>query len=133
MVMMWNRPEKLKGFELRDMLVREALLVPTRPDSGVSTVLHMRPRKTGTKSSEAYWYEFTFYSVQPDKIVEHCSGLIHMLYSSREGTVEEKVADVEESKRLVAEYTRMSQICKRTEKPEEFYSALEILGMQWGK
>ncbi|KAL9113103.1 MAG: hypothetical protein Q9227_002715 [Pyrenula ochraceoflavens] len=129
---MADKTQKVQGYEIRDVLVGRALVLPTGAESGVSTVLHMRPRKTGTKASNVFWYEFVFYSEQPTEIVEHCSGLIHILYYSNTSSVEEKAADVEESRNLVAEYTHMSQTCKRSEKPEEFYRARELLGMQWG-
>lgn len=130
---MANQTEKVQGFELRDILVSEALVLPTGPEQGASTVLHMRPRKTGTKAQESFWYEFTFYSEQPERIVEHCSGLVHILYSSGKSSVEQMAAEVEDSKRLISEYTDLLQVCNRSEKPEEFYRARELLGIAWGK
>ena len=78
----------LKAFEFRDVIIGHALIIPSN-DEGVSMELHMKPRKAGTKSTDAPWWEFTIYSLpKRGEYIEHCSGLMQIQYESNPNELE---------------------------------------------
>ncbi|KAI0415269.1 putative polyketide synthase [Xylaria grammica] len=127
-----DKDQKAKGFELRDVLVSRAVVVPSG-ETGISTLLHMKPRKSRAGGSYSVWYEFTFYS-QPEgeDVVEHCSGLLRIEYSPQTSDNETNVEEAAECKSMRDEYTRYFHTCKRIVKPEHFYDAWRACGLEWG-
>ncbi|KAJ8131128.1 hypothetical protein O1611_g2501 [Lasiodiplodia mahajangana] len=124
-----RKASKIQGFELRDVLIGDTISVPSG-ETGVSTALHIKPRKAGTRSRDSFWYEFTFYSEQKDKdIVEHCSGLLQIQYSPDD---EMDLEDIAECQNMREVYEKNLPGCKKSMKPERFYDAWRSCGLEWG-
>ncbi|KAJ8122817.1 hypothetical protein ONZ43_g1083 [Nemania bipapillata] len=130
-----DKTKKVQGFELRDILVGDAIDIPPG-DTGISTGLHMKHRKVGTRSRESFWYEFTFYSELKDQeVVERCSGLLRIQYTQQTSEAEmdtEDAEDIAECERMRKEYAKYLLICKKSIKPERFYDAWRSCGLEWG-
>ena len=123
----------VEGFELRDIIIGHALVV--HPDDvGVAFNLHIRPRKIGTKGTDASWLEFTLYS-QPKDLdhIEHCSGLIQIQYKPQDGNLAPHSEATREWESCREEYARYQQECTNFEGKEEFYAKWASRGMQYGK
>lgn len=120
-------------FEFRDVTMGRALLVPDS-DRGVEIFTSLKPRKTGMRSREAPWYEYTFYSLQEDSgHNEHSSGLVKIEYKPSGDLIEgdtETIAEVEGHKQ---EYKAAIQECTVSMKREEIYARLFTHGMQFSK
>lgn len=122
----------VEGFEFRDIIFGRALIIPT-DDKGIGMTLHVRPRKIGTKGTDASWLEFTVYSnPSVSEHIEHCSGLIQVQYESkedREGGQNESTRDWDACRR---EYLECKGHCTDLETSEDFYAKLASRGMQYG-
>lgn len=125
-----DKSANVEGYELRDVVIGRALVVPTT-ERGIATALHMKKRRVGTKANEAFWYEFTLYSEPLDQEpVEHCSGLLQIQYKNQE----ELDPEVAASCQLLKEHhLRLQGRCTKAVKPERFYEDWTDLGIQWGK
>ncbi|KAI0451648.1 putative polyketide synthase [Xylaria acuta] len=127
-----DNTQNIQGFELRDVLVSRDITIPPG-ETGVSTVLHIRPRKVGTKASESFWYDFALYSEpRVQEIVEHCSGLLRIQYIPQTSDNEMDAEDIAECENMKEEYANYLPICKKTIKPEHFYDAWRSCGLEWG-
>ncbi|KAI3336843.1 putative polyketide synthase [Xylariaceae sp. AK1471] len=127
-----NKTKKVQGFELRDILLGRAIAIPSG-ETGISTVLHIKPRKAGTRATESFWYEFTIYSEPKcQEIVEHCSGLLRIQYSPQTSNDEMNAEDTAECESMREEYAKYLLICKKYIKPERFYDAWRSRGLEWG-
>ena len=127
-----SEDKTVKGFEFRDIIIGRALIVPS-DDHGVSMTLHIRPRKIGTKGTDASWMEFTVYSQSKDsEHIEHCSGLIQTQYEARTEVSDSEDEEIREWHGCKDEYLRCQKACTDTVNMEEFYSDLASRGMQYG-
>ena len=119
---------KVEGFELREVTIGPAIVVPLT-NSGVSTSLHLS-HSPDTRATESSRYKFSLYSEPKDDLpVQHCSGLIQIEFTSREGTNAETPAFQQHLKK---KYSRLHEDCTKAIKPERFYEAWASVGLQWG-
>ncbi|KAI1124687.1 putative polyketide synthase [Nemania abortiva] len=127
-----DKEREVQGFELRDILIGDAVIIPSG-EVGISTALHIKPRKSGTRAREPFWYEFTFYSESGDQeVLEHCSGLLWVQYSPQTGDEELDAENVAECEAMRKEYVKHLPTCKKSIKPERFYDAWRSYGLGWG-
>ena len=125
--------KKLKGFEFRDVIIHHALMIPSN-DEGVSMELHMKPRKVGTKGTEAPWWEFTVYSLpKGGDYLEHCSGLVEIQYESKPSELEGTEEATREWEAYKREYAECQRVCTDAVKPEDFYAKWDARGLNYGK
>ena len=122
----------IDGYELRDILVGKALVVPS-DEQGIEVVLHIRPHRIGTKAETAPWYEFSIHShPDADTWVEHCSGLVSISYASPPNVVEKGSEKIAEQKEYAAQYDKAKASCNLDITPRQFYESLENIGMLYG-
>ena len=70
--------DEILGFELRELSVSKALVIPNN-ETGAEIYVSLRRRKVGMGSSAGPWYEFSYYSCQEgDVFVEHAAGLLQI-------------------------------------------------------
>ena len=125
---------KVQGFELRQVLLSRPPTIPI-DDTGIAMTLQVKQHRSGTKSTESSWHEFTFYSEpmtgEEREISEHCSGLLQIHYSVEAGEYE---FEIEATTDLTAadEYAKCEEACKEEIKPQEFYHAWKSRGIHWG-
>ena len=129
-----DKTKTVQNYELRDILINRAFIVP--PDEGISMVLHMKPRKIGTKGTDAPWLEFTVYSQSNDgEYTEHCSGLLQILYCSDMNEKERVAEAAAEWKALQDDYADAQRVCTGNYTPEYLYDVLALKNrdMYYGK
>ena len=124
--------KKLKGFEFRDVVIGHALVIPSN-DEGVSMELCMKSQKSGTKSTDSSWLEFTVYS-QPKggEHVEHCSGLMQIHYEAKPTELSSTEEPEQEWKAYQQEYAECQRVCREFVKPEDFYAKWDARGLNYG-
>ena len=91
-----DKSNALKGFELRDIRFNKAPVVPSE-DSGIVLSLRIKPYKNGVGTMGDSCLQFSFYSEQVDKVEEHCSDLVQVLYSVQTGEGETDAEDAGEA------------------------------------
>lgn len=124
---------KIKAMEFRDINIDRALVIPSN-DEGVTMELHMKPKKAGTKSTGNPWWSFTVYSVpKGGEHVEHCSGLMQILYDSTTTGLESTDEAAQEWKASQQEYADCKRACTDSVKSEDFYDKWDSRGLNYGK
>ena len=124
----------VKEYEFRDILISRALVVPA--DEDVAMVIHIKPRKIGTKGTDTPWLEFTVFSQSNDgECAEHSSGLLQIVYHSDENEGERLEEAAAEWASLRQEYADAQRVCTETMSEEYFYQelALKKRDMAYGK
>ena len=127
-----DESKTVHSYELREIGLYRALVIPAEGDD-VKMMLHLKPRKNGSKATEMPWYEFTVYSVTKDnEHTEHCSGLIRARYVSEHEGDDETIEDNAEWNELKTEYKNLQQVCTKEVKPRDFYDKWNSHGMGFG-
>ena len=122
-----SRP--IAGYELRDIIISKAIVVPT-DDSGIETMLNVRPYRQGTQSLDAAWQEFQLYS-RKDTWELNCSGLIRIDYKTSPNTVFVD-EDALTAERYAGQYHAVQDACSRLQPPRDFYEQLNSIGLYYG-
>ncbi|PKX97535.1 type I polyketide synthase [Aspergillus novofumigatus IBT 16806] len=120
---------EIEGFELRDILIGKAIVVPA-DDPGVEMVLSLRPWRLGSRATTSAWHEFTLYTRQEgwDK---NCSGLIQVKYKESKNPL--FVDEDRESDQVFREtYLETFGDCPKSENPRQFYEHLTTIGLYYG-
>ena len=120
------------SYEFRDIILSRAFVIP--PEEKITMMLHLKPRKIGTKGQEKPWYEFTVYSESSDfEHVEHCSGLIKIQYFSESDQAGAAAELDAEWKALSEQYAECKAACKKPIKIVDFYKKWNDRGIQYGE
>lgn len=122
--------QRIKTLRLRDIqIVTPAVM---SDDSDLECTIRLRPRRTGNRESSATWMEFSVSSCHTgEDLRENCFGLIQVEYEpshSGSGVSE----DEHEFTAVKAAYLKYQQACESLEEPEEFYSELSSIGLNYG-
>ncbi|KAF9875052.1 hypothetical protein CkaCkLH20_07318 [Colletotrichum karsti] len=121
--------QPIEGYELRDVIIGKALVVPQDED-GVETMLTVKPSRLGSRTNASTWEEFQLYS-RKESWELNCSGLIRICYKD---TVNSAFAN--EDRILADKYAeqnrRISDVCSRHQNPRQFYGNLESIGLRYG-
>ena len=126
------KDKSAEGFQFRDIIIGHALVLDPS-DKGVPITLHIRPRKIGTKGTDASWLEFTLYSQSKNpEYIEHCSGLIQIQYKPQDGSLGEHSEAAREWNTCKEDYAECQRNCTNSERKEEFYAKWASRGMQYG-
>ena len=119
----------IAGYELRDILIGKAILVP-EDISGVELMLTFKPFRNGSKSLAATWHEFQLHS-RREAWELNCSGLIRVVYKTETNPVFLN-EEVLEARRFAGEYQKVRQDCFVIEHPRHFYDHLSSTGLYYG-
>lgn len=118
----WAKSQEPKGFNLREVTIGQALVIPSDTD-GIETSITLRPQSEGNRVSSDVWFEFFVYSVSEDnRWTEHCRGLISIDKSGADNTTADDAC-------LAAD---MEQCCTQEVPIGEFYERLAGLGLGYG-
>ncbi|OBR04783.1 Beta-ketoacyl synthase domain-containing protein [Colletotrichum higginsianum IMI 349063] len=123
--------QTVDGYELRDVIIGKALVVPQDED-GVETMLTVKPSRLGSRTNNAssVWQEFQLYS-RKESWELNCSGLIRIRY---EAPAHSSFAD--EDRILAGQYAEqarsIAEACSRHQNPRQFYGNLESIGLHYG-
>ena len=119
----------IAGYELRDVIISKAIVVP-EDDSGVETMLTLKPFRLGSQALTASWQEFQLYSRTEDWEL-NCSGLIRVDYETEKNpTFADE--DALEAKRHSLRYQQIREDCPRSQNPRQFYDNLGAIGLYYG-
>lgn len=126
-----DETKELTGFDLRDINIGKALIVPHDED-GIETMIQLRPWRTSSQTATALWQHFTISSRAKDQDwQEHCSGLICSRYkASKLGPFPDE--DDNENKQYLHKYNTVKSECSRVGSPRHFYQGLETIGLKYG-
>lgn len=123
--------KKAAAFNLRDVRVGKAVVIPDN-DVGVEIVLKIRSRKTGSRSNDASWLEFTIFSSDDEKTLsENCSGLLSIEYVVSNAT-SAQLEKSSEDKTLQEKYETYSSKASSQDNVPAFYTNLAEAGLSYG-
>ena len=122
----------IKGYSLRNIVIRQALVVPEQSGE-VETMLTLRPYNESARASSDTWQEFCVFSVTEDNHwTEHCRGLISLQQESSlnevDGDIQGRAAQASNAK-IISEAEAK---CDITLDVKEFYRSLQALGLDYG-
>jgi acyl transferase domain-containing protein len=123
---------KLKGFQLRDISIKSALIIPDTKD-GVETRISLSPMDESSLENSKIWKRWRVSSYNPTGTnwIEHCTGYITTEYEATPGPVDggiEAEAEAQAWKNALKEsYDR----CKTPSKVP--YDDLETIGLAFGR
>lgn len=124
-----DETQPIEGYELRDVLIGKAIVVPQDED-GIETMLTFKPSRLGSRTNASDWQEFQLYS-RKETWDLNCSGLIRLHYQSAHNAT---FADEDEIQ--AAEYASRSrevtQVCSRHQNARQFYGHLDSIGLHYG-
>lgn len=121
--------QEIEGYELRDVIIGKALVLPQEED-GVEVMLTLTPYRLGTRVNKSVWQEFQLYS-RKERWELNCSGLIRICYRAASNP-----AFADESHLQAGEYAQTNRLiteaCSRSENPQQFYESLASVGLHYG-
>ena len=124
--------QEVDGYELRDVLVGNALIVP-RDEDGGETMLHLKPWRMGSQATTSAWNEFVVYS-RPGKAAwsRNCSGLLRVKYKKTEDNPAFR-NEIEMSNRWHRERYHTARLQSTTvQSANSFYEHQSKIGLQLG-
>lgn len=126
-----DKNRKVKGVEFRDVTFDRGLVVPENPDQAMETSLEFQPHKFHNEVVDG-WYRFTVFSLPPGgEWVEHCSGLISVVYSDTT-EVDAGTESEAEWKQQTEEYAAIRAASGKALDKATFYKDLVAVGMGYG-
>jgi acyl transferase domain-containing protein len=131
-VQLAEKDKPLEGFELRDVSIGHAHVLQST-DTGVQTMLQIRPHRIGTKAATGNWLSFNAFSLgEGQDWIENCSGLLLIKYKAEPSEVEHGLEAMEDLNSCKEEYNSVQQSCTKVVQPRRFYDSLKELGLQFG-
>jgi acyl transferase domain-containing protein/NADPH:quinone reductase-like Zn-dependent oxidoreductase len=123
---------EVEGYELRDVLIGKAMIVP-RDEDGVETMVHVKPWRMGSQASTTAWNEFTIYS-RPGREAWslNCSGLLRVVYKQNDSdpAFQDEVTLTNNQHR--EKYKKAKAESTTTESSKHFYDHQNKIGLQLG-
>ncbi|KAI2779732.1 putative polyketide synthase [Daldinia loculata] len=124
-----TKDREIDSYELRDVIVGKAIVVPNDED-GVETMLSIKPHRTGSRALTSTWEEFQVYSRQ-EAWELNCSGLIRINYKEVPNAFFHD-EDVLLAANHAEQYHRIQEKHSRAQNPRQFYEHLDSIGLQYG-
>ena len=122
----------ISSYELRNITIGKALIVPDNAD-GVEIVFCLRPEFSSTGGSSQAWTEFRVLSyLDKDEWSQHCQGQITVKYeNATTDAVEAHREKVHKDSACHELFASARKRCQKTHTPQDFYSKLDSLGLQY--
>lgn len=119
--------ESVKMIHLKDIVVKNALLVPNT-DEGVEVLLELKPVTLSAKSHSDNWFEFNVFSYdENNNCTSHCHGIIS-LEKGDAAPVEYSIAYPDN-----ASFTELRKKTNRSMPAGTFYKNMAELGLAYGE
>jgi acyl transferase domain-containing protein/NADPH:quinone reductase-like Zn-dependent oxidoreductase/NAD(P)-dependent dehydrogenase (short-subunit alcohol dehydrogenase family)/aryl carrier-like protein len=119
--------ESVKMIHLKDIVVKNALLVPNN-DEGVEVLLELKPVTLSAKSHSDNWFEFNVFSYdENNNCTSHCHGIIS-LEKGEAAPVEYSMAYPDN-----ASFTELRKKTNRSMPATTFYKNMADLGLAYGE
>ncbi|KAG9652790.1 putative polyketide synthase, partial [Aureobasidium melanogenum] len=128
------KPTKLRisGFELRDISIGKALVVP-ETNEGVETMLTMRALNTSSRDSSDLWQEFRVFSHgSSEGWTEHCRGRIAYRLESIPTVIDAGREKSVHDKELSLTHEHAQEACTSKVNVHEMYEALDAIQLSYG-
>ena len=122
--------QQIVAYKLRDIQFTSAAIISDETD--LEFVVQLRPHLSGTRELTSTWTEFVVTSSPDGKsLVKNCSGLIIIEYQSAEGSQmrHERNRELQASRN---KYLEAKGLCSRFIHPQDFYTSLAFLGLEYG-
>lgn len=113
----------IKSFHLRDVATKAAMPLSDK-DTGTEVLLQLRPSSSSTKITSDAWHEFTIFSFDEHREVEHCRGLI---------TAEQGSPAPIECIRKSLSFAELEKNSNRRILLHKYYQRLDSLGLRYGE
>ena len=128
-----SQDSKLKGFRLRDISLKRALIVPDNKD-GVETMLIMSRLDESSLQASSVWRKFTFSSYNPaeDGWLEHCTGYIAVDFEAAENPIDLGKEAREEAAVWKRTMRQVSERCVVPIDTSDLYDNLVTTGLAFG-
>ncbi|KAE9379717.1 polyketide synthase [Stipitochalara longipes BDJ] len=126
-----DRNEVITGFELRDVVIGNALRVPDN-DQGIEVMTQLKPPDGNGNSTSNHWSTFTIASRSSGKDGGwqiHCRGLVRLYYQSQSTLFLDQENALEQEAYTEA-HSQAFANCKRHDK--SFYEDLASIGLNFG-
>jgi len=127
-----DHSKTIEGYELKDVLVGNALIVP-RDDNGVETQLHLQPWRMGSQARTTAWNEFTIYSRPGNEEWSlNCSGLLRVVYKPNDANPSfTNETEIKKAAHREA-YKHARAVSTTPESATHFYDHQRKIGLQLG-
>ncbi|OKL56909.1 hypothetical protein UA08_07744 [Talaromyces atroroseus] len=126
-----DKNKTVHGVEFRDVKFERGMVIPEDPDQSVETSLEFQAHKLDNEVVDG-WFRFTLFSLPPDgEWVEHCSGLISIVYSEESevgGSTESNLEWQEQTE----EYKSVCATSTKSIDKAAFYKNMNDIGMGYG-
>jgi len=126
---------EIEGFQLRDISVGAALVVPHDGggrEGSIETKLQLRPWRSGSKSLDYVWHEFTIASRNSEgSWTQNCAGLVSVKYRTTPSPTFANEAMIEAARHR-DQYQEFAKAGMPEVPMDVFYSSLVKLGVQLG-
>ncbi|KAF2105024.1 hypothetical protein NA57DRAFT_71219 [Rhizodiscina lignyota] len=124
--------DEIHGYELRDVMIENALQVPDN-EKGIEVLVQLHPRRTGTKSAPSSSLNEFVVSSWSDNLKEwttHARGLVSVVYHSSTSPAMEQELGLEAKRHMEA----LEDAQKSCMKPVSsfLYDTVETVGMYYG-
>ena len=127
-----TRCESIKGYNLREVTIGHALIIPHDAES-VETILSLRPFSESLRMAGTLWDEFCISSsVDGSPWTENCRGLISVEKDVQETEVDGGRQVYENSEQLRHMVLDFEKDCTKLIDTQEMYKALEMRGLSFG-
>ena len=125
--------ENVSGFELRQLSVSKALVVPD-DDVGIEVNISLKRRKLGLGSDTGLLFEFSYYSCQDgNAFVEHATGLLQIQFNK---TVTEVDGGKESREEIISykdQWDTKRPLCVNKVTQSSHYDFCDEQGLHFGK
>ncbi|OBT66706.1 Type I Iterative Polyketide synthase (PKS) [Pseudogymnoascus sp. 23342-1-I1] len=124
-----NPTQEVEGYELRDVLIGKAIVVP-QDEAGIETMLTFKPWRMGSQAMGSNWQEFNLFSRQ--EVWElNCTGLISIRYVNAPSDLFEN-ENLAKNKSYRQTYRDITDECVKVQSPWIFYEHLTSIGLYYG-
>ncbi|UNI20497.1 Type I Iterative PKS [Purpureocillium takamizusanense] len=122
----------VSGFELRELSVTKALVIPNN-DTGTEVHVCLKRRKVGMDDAGP-WFECSYYSCQEDDVfVQHAAGLLQIERSKEAAAVDRGKEEREEILAFQKRWDSQRAMCEKPVTRSSHYKFCEDQGLCFGK
>lgn len=123
----------VKGFRLKDVSLKRALVIPDNKD-GVETMFSMSAFDEASLASSTMWrrFEMRSFNATAENWIEHCTGYVAVEYDVEAGPIDGGREDQEERRMARGALERAQSQCMRKFDISQTYENLVTTGLRFG-
>lgn len=127
------RNVEIKGYEIRDLRIGQALVIPEGTEE-IETMMSMRPCTESSRTASTTWSEFIVYSAdESDEGLwsENCRGLISVRGKTDMSEVSGAALADQKRENLKRKRGEMEMLCTASKASEAFYADFASIGVEY--